>query len=88
MFVFYVDGAATLIPAYRYVGASAIRGVGSYPYKANNGSNAFYHYGVSANSSGTTLTMVKCHAWSTYADTNGGIGNNQTITIEKIYGVL
>lgn len=87
-FVMRPNGAATLIPVYRNIDSNQLRGVGMYPYTANTGSNAFYFYGVSATASGSTLSMVKAHAWSTYADTNGGIGNNQNVTISKIWGVL
>lgn len=88
------DGKATLIPVFRRPEklneAYYCRGVGMYPYVAQDSSHAFGLYGMYANQpsyTSTTLTAVKFLSFSIYSyNTTGNLVANETIG--QIFGIL
>lgn len=82
-----ISGVSTGMTA--FVESTYFRGFGSYAYKATDGTDAIGLFGISAtiDSTGTRLTMVKCHYFSIYDDNT--IGSHVTsATIIGIYGVI
>lgn len=88
------SGGYNMIPVWRSrenSGARGIifRGVGGYAYEANSGdsANGVGAFNGTVDSTGTKLTMTKCHYWANYYKSdNANITNPETIGV--IIGVL
>ena len=88
------SGGYNMIPVWRSrenSGARGIifRGVGGYAYEANSGdsANGVGAFNGTVDSTGTKLTMTKCHYWANYYKSdNANISNPETIGV--IIGVL
>ena len=88
------SGGYNMIPVWRSRGNSGargtiFRGVGGYAYEAKNGdsANGVGAFDGTVDSTGTKLTMTKCHYWANYYKSdNANISNPETIGV--IIGVL
>ena len=84
MYFVTIDGAATVIPAFRYQSGSVVyfRGIGGYP----SSSTQVITYQFAATVAGTTLTLVNCNnASHPSGEAHGTMGDRY---VTAIYGLI
>lgn len=87
--LFLFDLWDVAVAAIGYLEGDYLRGFGFYPYKANDGTDAFKLTGVNieTDDSHTKWTLIKCHNFSIYHDNTTG-DRTSSMSVANIYGIL